>query len=131
MFFGKLNWKWRQFGVLKIFRRGNKGRQLTNLVYAATRTEGFSRDFALRDQIRRASISIILNIAEGFGRRTDRDFAHFLAQAHGSVAEVQAALYIALDQRYIDQPTFHNLYSLAEECSRLIQAFGKYLGSKK
>ncbi len=108
-----------------------KGRHMTNLVYQATRNEAFSRDFALRDQIRRASISIILNIAEGFGRRTDRDFAHFLAQAHGSVAEVQSALYIALDQKYVDRTTFEQIYDVAEECSRLIQAFGKYLGNSK
>jgi four helix bundle protein len=106
-----------------------KGRQLTNLVYSATGKDSFSRDFPLRDQIRRASLSILLNIAEGFGRRTDRDFAHFLTQAHGSVAEVQAALYVALDQKYIDQPTFEHIYTLAEECSRLIQGFAKFLRS--
>jgi four helix bundle protein len=104
-----------------------KGRRLTKMIYTVTGKDSFSRDFALRDQIRRASLSILLNIAEGFGRRTDRDFAHYLIQAHGSAAEVQAALYVALDQNYIDEPTFNELYDLAAECSRLTLAFSNFL----
>ncbi|MBX7218729.1 MAG: four helix bundle protein [Blastocatellia bacterium] len=105
-----------------------KARELTYLVYEATNQDRFSRDYALKDQVRRASLSIMLNIAEGFARKTDRDFAHFLAQAHGSTAEVQAAVYVALDQAYLQEEQFQDLYDKAEECSRLIQSFGKYLG---
>ncbi len=77
-----------------------KARELTKEIYLATSDSSFSRDFGLRDQIRRASVSIIANIAEGYGRKTNKDFAHFLVIAHGSAAETQSHLYIALDLNY-------------------------------
>jgi four helix bundle protein len=83
-----------------------KARSLTNLIYEVSKVELFAKDFALKDQLRRASISIMLNIAEGFAWRTDKDFARFLNNAHGSAAEVQFALYIALDQSYINDAIF-------------------------
>ena len=73
-------------------------RDLTNTVYAFTRQEDFTRDFGLRDQIRRASISIMSNIAEGFESRTDSQFINFLGMAWASVGEVRAQLYTASDQ---------------------------------
>jgi len=75
-----------------------KARTLTNEVYKATTAGNFVRDFALKDQIRRASISILSNIAEGFERGGDKEFLQFLAVAKGSCGEVRAQLYIALDQ---------------------------------
>lgn len=69
----------------------------------------------------------MLNIAEGFARSTDPDFFRFLSYAHGSVAEIQAALYLSLDQRYIDRQQFDRLYSLTMETSVLIKAFQRYL----
>lgn len=104
-----------------------KARELTRQVYVVTKAGGFSRDYGLRDQIRRAAVSIMSNIAEGFGRGGDKEFAQFLSTAKGSVAEVQAQLYVALDAGYLDQQAFTNLYSLADETGRLIGGFMKYL----
>ncbi|RMF02363.1 MAG: four helix bundle protein [Chloroflexi bacterium] len=104
-----------------------KARELNKRIYTLTSHGNFSKDFALRDQIRRAAISIMLNIAEGFARRTHKEFAQFLYIAHGSAAEVQSALFIALDQNYITQSEFHELYQDTAETSRLIAGFLKYL----
>src|SRR5688572_22315488 len=104
-----------------------KARLLTNHVYEVTRDAEFSRDFGLRDQIRRASNSVMANIAEGFGRRTNKDFANFLVMAHGSVAEVQSHLYIARDQTYITDTSFHELYTLADEISRMTMSLCQHL----
>ena len=104
-----------------------KARKLVGDVYRITNDGKFSKDFGLRDQIRRAAISIMLNVAEGFGRRTDKEFGQFLFIALGSVAEVQSALYVALDQKYIDEPAFQTLYGQSSEVARLISGFIKYL----
>ncbi len=104
-----------------------KARRLVGNVYRLTSGGRFSKDYGLRDQIRRAAISIMLNIAEGFGRRTDKEFSQFLFIALGSIAEVQSALYIALDQQYIDEPVFQDLYNQCSEVARLISGFIKYL----
>jgi four helix bundle protein len=104
-----------------------RSRTLANDIYSITRTGGASRDFALRDQLRRAALSVMLNIAEGFARTTDPDFFRFLSYAHGSVAEIQAALYLSLDQQYIDADQFDRIYKLATETSVLIKAFQRYL----
>lgn len=77
-----------------------KARELVKEVYSVSNDGSFSKDFGLRDQIRRAAVSIMLNIAEGFARKTTREFSQFLVIAHGSAAEVQAALYVAIDQKY-------------------------------
>lgn len=74
-----------------------KARQVTSAIYEVTGQGVFSKDFGLRDQIRRSSVSIMANIAEGFGRKSDKEFANFLNYAHGSVAETQSHLYVALD----------------------------------
>ena len=68
-------------------------RTLVGGVYEVTNNGKFFKDYALRDQIRRAAISIMLNIAEEFARHTDKEFSQFLFVAHGSLAEVQSALY--------------------------------------
>jgi len=102
-------------------------RQLTNSVYAHTNQAGFNRDFGLRDQIRRASISVMSNIAEGFESRTDVQFINFLGMARASAGEVRAQLYIALDQKYITEEQFKETYATAETCARQIANFIKYL----
>jgi four helix bundle protein len=102
-------------------------RDLTNKVYAFTNQDGFNRDFGLRDQIRRACISIMSNIAEGFESRTDTQFINFLGMARASAGEVRSQLYIALDQKYILQEQFNNAFQLAQTCSRQITNFIKYL----
>jgi four helix bundle protein len=104
-----------------------KARELTKSVYRLTHENRFNHDFGLRDQIRRAGSSIMLNIAEGFARQTDKEFAQFLTHAHGSLAEVQSGLYIALDQGYIVLNDFKKEYVKCEEISRMIQVLSKYL----
>ena len=102
-------------------------RQLTNMVYALSNKEGFNRDFGLRDQIRRASVSVMSNIAEGFESRTDVQFINFLGMARASAGEVRAQLYIALDQHYITEEQFKEAYAIAEKSARQIAKFISYL----
>lgn len=104
-----------------------KARILTKRVYEATADGKFSRDFGLSNQIRRASVSIMANIAEGFGRRTNKDFANFLVMAHGSAAEVQSHLYVALDLDYMSQEAFQELYALVDEISRMTMTLCQHL----
>jgi four helix bundle protein len=104
-----------------------KARQLTKRVYTMSKGIEFSKDYGLKDQIRRSSVSIMANIAEGFARRTDKDFAYFLNISRSSAAEVQSHLYVALDQGYIIQDEFDEVYDLVEECSKMIFALAKHL----
>ena len=104
-----------------------KARKATKLIYDLTKKGGFTRDFGLKDQIRRASISIMANIAEGFARRSDKDFAHFLNISRSSAAEVQSHLYVAIDQDYIDQKEFTETYRLIEQISKMIFGLGQHL----
>src|SRR5688572_8671111 len=108
-----------------------KARKLTNTVYEATAAGNFARDFGLKDQIRRASISILSNIAEGFERGGDKEFLQFLAVAKGSSGEVRAQLYIALDQGYLPRDVFDQLSKNASEISRLISGMMKYLSKSE
>ncbi len=96
-----------------------KSRELTRAVYEITNQPGFTRDHSLRDQIRRSSISVMSNIAEGFDRKTRKEFRQFLVYAKGSCAEVRSQLYIAYDVGYIDQIRFDELHALAEEISKI------------
>ena len=102
-------------------------RQLTNSVYEHTNQVDFGRDFGLKDQIRRASVSIMSNIAEGFESRIDVQFTNFLGIARASAGEVRSQLYIAFDQEYITEQQFKDTYALAEMCARQIARFMKYL----
>ena len=102
-------------------------RQLTNSIYAQSSQTGFNHDFGLRDQIRRASISVMSNIAEGFESRTDVQFINFLGMARASAGEVRSQLYISFDQKYITEEQFKESYATAEICARQIAKFIKYL----
>lgn len=102
-------------------------RQLTRKVYAKTARGEFSLEFGLRDQIRRASVSVMANIAEGFDRNHDPDFRLFLKYAKGSSAEVKSQLYVALDAGFLNEPEFADLYDSADSTSRLISGLAKYL----
>src|SRR5688572_16666604 len=104
-----------------------KGRTIAKRTYEISADGAFSSDFGLRDQLRRASVSIIANIAEGFGRRSDKEFANFLNMAHGSAAECQSHLYVALDLGYVSQPQFDALYLAFEECSKMIIGLSHHL----
>jgi four helix bundle protein len=102
-------------------------RALNSLIYSASGAGDFHRDFALRDQIRRASISIVSNIAEGFERDGDKEFTQFLFMAKGSCGEVRSQLYLALDCGYISQAQFSELVGKAIEVSRIISGLINYL----
>ena len=106
-----------------------KAREATKIIYQVTSEGRFAKDYGLRDQTQRASVSIMANIAEGYGRRSDKEFANFLNFAHGSVAETQSHLYVALDVGYIDQNSFTNLYELLQEISRMTIAHSQHLRS--
>mgnify|MGYP000673608909 CR=1 FL=1 len=108
-----------------------KARELTKAIYTLSNDGQFARDFGLRDQIRRASVSVMSNIAEGFDRGGIREFIQFLFIAKGSAAEVQAQLYVALDAGYIKQEQFKGLYDLAGDTGRLIGGFIRYLKSRE
>ena len=104
-----------------------RARELTREIYRVTNQGAFAKDFGLRDQIRRASVSIMSNIAEGFERGGDKEFAQFIALAKGSSAEVRSQLYVALDQGYIDQDTFDGLSKVTLQINRMLTGLMKYL----
>ena len=108
-----------------------KARGATRCVYGVTLKEGFGRDFGLRDQLRKASVSVMANIAEGFGRRSDKEFANFLNIAHGSALECQSHVYVALDLGYVTRHQFDELYGAFEECSKMIIALSHHLQQSK
>jgi four helix bundle protein len=104
-----------------------KARELSREIYACSNCGGFAKDYGLKDQIRRAAISIMSNIAEGFERDGKAEFLHFLSIAKGSVGEVEAQLFIALDQGYIERPEFERLKAMALSTKKLIAGFMGYL----
>ena len=106
-----------------------KARELTREIYAITHRDLFAKDFGLRDQIRRASVSILSNIAEGFERGGTNEFKQFLSIAKGSAGEVRCQLYVALDQHYIDSEIFNKLLARVTEVSKLIGGLMSYLRS--
>jgi len=85
------------------------------------------RDFGFRDQIQRAGVSIMNNIAEGFERKGDKEFMHFLFIAKGSCAEVRSMLYLALELKYINDNQYNKLNNLSVEVSKLLSGFIKAL----
>ena len=97
-----------------------KARDLTRGVYAATRKPGFMRDFGLCNQIQRASVSVMSNVAEGFERGRRKEFHQALSTSKASCAEVRSLLYVALDVGYLDQEEFEQLMAQAEEVSRIV-----------
>lgn len=103
------------------------GRSLTQSVYEITREQAFSKDFSLKDQLRRASCSITANIAEGFERDSNAAFSHFLSIAKGSAGEVRSLLYTALDEQYISQERFEHIYEQATLVIRKIAGLINYL----
>ena len=86
-----------------------------------------SRDFSFRDQIQRASVSIMNNIAEGYERKGNKEFVKFLYISKGSCGEVRSMLYLALDLRYINKEEFESLYKKSIEISRMLSGLIKYL----
>ena len=105
-------------------------RTLTNRIYAHTQEEPFSNDFGLRDQIQRASVSIMSNIAEGFESRTQSVFVDYLGHARGSAGEVRAQLYVAHDQDYLSETEFDETYDRADKVSRQLFKLIRYLKAR-
>ncbi len=95
-------------------------RKLVRAVYQTTGQGAFARDYGLRDQMRRAAVSIMSNIAEGFERSRSGEFHQFLSVAKASCAELRSQLYVALDVGYLDQPTFDRLFGQAEKVARIV-----------
>lgn len=114
----------KEFEELEIWKLA---RELTNQVYAMSGQGGFAKDYGLRDQVRRAAVSIMSNIAEGFERGGNQEFIQFLSIAKGSCGEVRCQMYIALDQHYIDQQTGELLIGSFRKLSVMINNFIAYL----
>ena len=115
------------FGKFEEIECWKRARELTRRVYEITGQPAFARDFGLKDQIRKASVSVMSNIAEGYDRSGTAEFVHFLATAKGSAAEVRCQLYVAADQGYIQEDRFVELNALATETSRMLAGLMKYL----
>lgn len=96
-------------------------------LYKLTEQGDFKKDFGLKDQLRRASISIISNIAEGFERNGNKEFIQFLSIAKGSAGEVRAQLYIAIELNYISETDFNKLNEQITQVSRMLSGFMNYL----
>ncbi len=108
-----------------------KARELVRYVYNLTKKHAFSKDFSLVDQIRRASASVMSNIAEGFERGSNTEFIQFLFIAKGSAGETRTQLYIAKDQDYITEREFQNGIALARDVSSQLSGFIDYLKGSK
>ena len=104
-----------------------KARELAKEIYAISNEGLFSRDFGLRDQIRRAAVSVMSNIAEGFESQSRMLFISFLYRARGSAAELRAQAYVALDSRHIDGADFDRIQQLSHKCGQQLYRFIEYL----
>ena len=104
-----------------------KARTIGRDIYLLSAKGEFSRDFDLKSQIRHSATSIMSNIAEGQGRRTDKDFAHFLNISLGSVAETKSHMYFALDLAYVNQSMFDTMYERLDEIGRMIFGLSSHL----
>ena len=102
-------------------------RELTKVVYNLTSKPTFNKDFGLKDQIQRASVSIMANIAEGFDSKSNKAFINFLNYSFRSASEVQSLLYAALDQEYIIDNEFDLAYEQCVTIKKLIGGFIRYL----
>ncbi len=103
------------------------GRELVKSIYALSKKGEFSKDYGFKDQIRRATISIMSNVAEGFERFSKKEFIQYLNIARGSAGEVRSHLYLALDLEYIKQEEFTDMKRKCESISGHIWNFMKYL----
>jgi len=104
-----------------------KARTLTKSIYKLTENDRFAVDFALKRQVQRSSVSAMANIAEGFGRSSNREFVRFLSIAISSLYETQSHLYVALDLAYISDEEFDSREQLSTECIKLCKGLVRYL----
>lgn len=112
------------FEDLKVWK---DSRILVSLIYKITSNSNFSRDYGLRDQIQRAAVSVMNNIAEGFERNNNKEFLKFLLYSKGSVGEVRSISYVAKDLNYISEESFNEIKSLAVDISKQLHHFRLYL----
>jgi len=120
--------KYKKFEELPIWKLSL---ELTREIYDLTSKKNFSQDFGLKNQIRRAIISVSSNIVEGFEKNNNNEFIRFLKIAKGSVGEVRNQLYIALAINYISQKEFHKTNKNLENLANQIGGFIQYLEEKR
>jgi four helix bundle protein len=116
-----------RFEDLDVWKRA---RELANLVYEFSNSGEFAHDFGLRDQLRRAAVSVMSNIAEGFESQTQATFIKYLGYAKASSGELRAQLYLALDRKYILPEQFKETSEIAVVCSKQITKLSQYLESQ-
>ena len=116
--------KFNRFEEIESWKRA---RRIVNQIYNLTDQREFYKDFSLKDQIRRSSVSIMSNIAEGFEREGNKEFVSFLSVAKGSCAETLSQLYIALDRDYISDKEFREVSDELQQTGRLIGGLMSYL----
>ncbi|HUK57341.1 MAG TPA: four helix bundle protein [Nitrospiria bacterium] len=116
------------FEELEIWK---EARSMTNTIYKITHAPGFSRDYGLRNQVRRAAVSVMSNIAEGFERGGNQELIQFLYIAKGSCGEVRWQLYIAKDQGYIEEEKFNELFKSFKRLSVMIGNLIAYLKNSR
>jgi four helix bundle protein len=104
-------------------------RELTVSIYRLTEEGAFSKDFGLKDQVRRAAVSVMSNIAEGFESQTPAQFVRYLGHAKASAGEVRSQLYVALDVKYLTKEQFDQTFGLADKVIRQVARFMAYLES--
>ena len=120
-----------KFNSFEEINSWKKSRIFNKKIYLATENSNFKKDFDFVRQIRRASLSISSNIAEGFERNTDKEFVYFLYVAKASAGEVRSQLYLAFDLEYIIKEEFEMLLNSVTEISKLLSGFIKYLESSR
>jgi len=120
--------KIKRFEELIVWQRA---RELTKGVYACSGRGPFARDFGLRDQLRRAAVSVMANIAEGFERGGRREFHQFLSIAKASCAEVRSGLYVARDAGHLPKEDFERLLGCAEEVGRMLGRMRRSVGGER
>ena len=114
----------KRFEDLRVWK---SSRELVKIIYKLSNQGTFQKDYGLRDQIRRAVISVMSNIAEGFGAGSDAEFVRFLGYSRRSLSEALSQLYAALDLEYISQLDFDNVYKMGIETEKQLNAFISYL----
>ena len=114
----------KHFEAIKVWQ---DARVLTKNIYNISKVGKFSKDYGLRDQIQRASVSVMSNIVEGYERDSNREFTKFLSYAKGSSGEVRSLLYVALDQEYLTETDFNKLRQGCLDVSKQISGFESYL----
>jgi len=104
-----------------------EARKLVSMIYELTGKDSFSRDFGLKEQVQRAAVSCMSNVAEGFDSDTTQQFIQMLSYTRRSASEVQSVLYVALDKKYFDKKDFDSSYAQALLVRKLANGFIRYL----